>query len=210
MNKGKTLQVGTLLMMAALLLCGCGSPQPKTGYIGGDPAVPAAFLEPKSGLVIEFSDISYDASTGYLEDYREKITLPSGETKELAFEDLVYAGDGTPTDYLVTIDGNVVENPSQEESDNLRSEMEVGLAIAPHPLFERASMPFGPTIFPCTGEVGTRNSYDYTDDGLRQVARSKFSCGIQKTTYKFDFSDYTYIGEALSGFTVEIEVSTED
>ncbi|MFO7943844.1 MAG: hypothetical protein R6U51_06055 [Anaerolineales bacterium] len=210
MNKGNMLHIGTFLMMAALLLCGCGSPQPKIGLMGEDPAVPSVFLEPASGLVIEFSDISYNAGTGYLEEYKEKIILPSGETKEVAFEDLVYAGDGTPTDYLVTINGNVVENSSKEESDNLRSEMEVGLAIAPHPLFERASMPFGPTIFPCTGEVGTRNSYDYTDDGLRQVARSKFSCGIQKMTYKFDFSDYKYFGEALSGFTVEIERSVED
>jgi len=210
MKKGKSLHIGTLLLMAALVLCGCGSPQPTIGLMGEDPAVPSVFLEPESGLVIEFSDISYNASTGYLEEYKEKIILPSGETREVAFEELVYEGDGTPTDYLITVDGKVVEKPSKDESDNLHSEMEVGLAIAPHPLLKRASMPFGPTVFPCTGEVGTRNSYDYTDDGLRQVARAKFSCGTQKMNYEFDFSNYKYFREALSGFTVEIERSAED
>lgn len=178
--------------------------------MGESPAVPAAFIMPKSGVTIEIFDISYDLASDQLERYQERIEFPSGASTLLKFDEIDYEGGSLVKDFKATIDGQNVDNPSKEESENLRSTMKSGFAVGPSPLFEDATMPLGETLFPCTGNIKRNMSYDYTSDGTRQVSKTRVSCGHQKMKYKFDYSDYTYQRGVLRSFKVTVESSPEE
>lgn len=219
MNSTKLFQQAIGFALVALLLVGCGgaqagptttpvpptatpTPTPPQVILGYIEDIPAAFVQPEVGLIIEIPVVTY-AETGALERYEETVRRASGEVLELEFYDLAFTATGLVEGYTASIDGVAMKGPSKGEFESA-SEVEGKIAFAPDRFLPAISLT-------CTGEVESTVEYAYTDEGAQQVASHELICPDQKRTYDLKYSEYTYdeIGR-LSGFSVRVEMSPMD
>jgi hypothetical protein len=181
-------RIALLLIAACVLLSTFASPNAlgadekkmELGFVGCKAAV---FLKPQAGLVVSFSELTYD-SFGYPKSFVARIQYPGSKLTlaQVNVDNSTWHGDCGTLRYKAVVNGVTVQSPTVQEFRKRVMHGYVALS------FEGAgglwSVPSAETE---KTEIQTELSYD--SFGRRQVSRQIFKC--QGVSHEIGFSDYS-------------------